>query len=87
MKPKALELSMLLWQIALIDGFVWVYTDNADTGFVEYTKYTDQFKPADALAADQFGHSISLSSNGETLAISAWKHNSNAGAVWVYVDL
>ena len=59
-------------------GTVRIYTYNG-------TAWTQQGSDLDgAAASDQQGWSVSLSSDGTTLAVGAWGHDSNKGTVRIY---
>jgi hypothetical protein len=60
-------------------GAAWVYTRSGTT----WTQQTKLIGTGNIGAALQ-GTSVSLSSNGNTLAVSGCTDNSNKGAVWIY---
>ena len=61
-------------------GATWVYTRSGSSWATNQQKII----PGDASATAYFGQSVSLSANGNTLAIGGNSDNNGVGATWVY---
>ena len=61
-------------------GATWVYTRSGGS----WTKQT-KIIPTDNILNSRFGLSLSLTSDGNTLAIGGYGDNTNVGATWVYI--
>lgn len=69
---------------------VGVPRDNSDQGSVYIYKRNEGswvetlLTAEDGISGDGFGFSVSVSSNGNTVAVGAWKDDGGAGSVYVY---
>jgi hypothetical protein len=64
------------------NGAAWVYTFTGGN----WSQVGSKLTPFDATGSSQFGYSVSLSGNGNTLAIGGFSDNSNIGAAWVFTS-
>ncbi len=68
-----------------VDGAVWIFVRKVNKSWQQQCRIT----PVDAIGIADFGHSLSLSTDGTTLAIGGPKDNASgttaAGAVWIYM--
>jgi hypothetical protein len=61
-------------------GAVWVFTRSGDVWTQQSTKLTASGNTGISV----FGYSLSLSADGNTMAIGGYSDNTNVGAVWIF---
>ncbi len=61
-------------------GAVWIYTRTGST----WTQQTQIAAPNDAIGTAEFGFSVGISANGNTIIVGAMQDDSYTGAAWIY---
>jgi len=63
-------------------GAAWLFNRSGST----WTQQGPKLTPGDGAGEGEFGTNVSLSADGNTGLIGAWRDNSGTGAAWVFVD-
>jgi hypothetical protein len=63
-------------------GAAWLFIRSGST----WTQQGPKLTPGDGAGEGEFGTNVSLSADGDTALIGAWRDNSGTGAAWAYVN-
>jgi hypothetical protein len=63
-------------------GAAWLFIRSGNT----WTQQGSKLTPGDGAGEGEFGTNVSLSADGDTALIGAWRDNSGTGAAWAFVN-
>jgi hypothetical protein len=63
-------------------GAAWLFIRSGNT----WTQQGPKLTPGDGAGEGEFGTNVSLSADGDTALIGAWRDNSGTGAAWAFVN-